>query len=514
MTPDPHNTPVSPRVLVIGGGISGLAAAHRLVELSDPSEQSLSISLWEQSDRLGGVLSTKHEEGLQIEESADNFITTVPHGLNLCRRLGLDDQLTQTAPDSRRTFVVHRNRLHKLPDGFLMMAPTKMWPLAVTPLLSPWGKFRAGLEYFIPPKVDNEDESMASFGRRRLGSQVFERMIEPLISGVYGAEMEQLSVLATMPRFRDMERDHGSLIRAMRSEMRKRKRQAKKTKKTDQYNSGASPSGTPLKESGSHKGEGGARYSLFVTLREGLSKLVETLTDRLPNDCAQTNRAAKSLKRIKTDDRYIWEATAEDGTVEQFDAVILATPSGTAATLLRDIDQKSSDMVAAIEHTGTAIATVAFNREQVGHPLDGAGFVVPSVENTPILAASFSSIKYPHRAPEGKALIRIFAGGARAPEMAEMEDEKLLKTLLDGLRPLLRIEGEPYYSTVAHWPRTMPQYHVGHLDRIAQLEKQLEAFQGFELAGNAYHGVGVPACIQSGEKAAERVLEELGLWQT
>ncbi|MFH1265351.1 MAG: protoporphyrinogen oxidase, partial [Planctomycetota bacterium] len=240
----------TPRVAVIGGGISGLAAAHRLVELKPEAE----ITLFERDARLGGVLRTVHENGYQVEASADNFITTVPWGVDLSKRLGLGDQLIQTNPAHRRTYVVRRRRLYRLPDGFLMMAPTQMWPLAVTPLLSPMGKLRAAMEYFIPPRKEDVDESMAAFVRRRLGREVFERLVEPLVSAVYAADMEKLSLLATLPRFRDMEREHGSLIRAMRHQMAARK------KSQVGYPAGGD--------------ESGARYSLFLTLRDGLTSMV------------------------------------------------------------------------------------------------------------------------------------------------------------------------------------------------------------------------------------------------
>ncbi len=204
------------RIAVIGGGIAGLAAAHRLRELDPRCE----LTLFEAGPRLGGVLSTVCEEGFQVEQSADNFITTIPWGVDLCRRLGLADELVQTNAAYRRTFVVHRGRLHRLPDGFLMMAPTRWWPLAVSPILSPLGKLRAALEYFIPPREGDADESMAAFVRRRLGREAFDRLVEPLVSAVYAADLEKLSVLATLPRFREMERDFGSLIRAMRHQTR------------------------------------------------------------------------------------------------------------------------------------------------------------------------------------------------------------------------------------------------------------------------------------------------------
>ena len=465
------------RIAVVGGGIAGLAAAHRLVEL-DPS---CTIVLMEVALRVGGVLSTIHEDGFQIEQSADNFITTVPYGLDLCRRLGLSEQLVQTNPKYRQTYVVHRGRLHKLPDGFLMMAPTRMWPLALTPILGPLGKLRAGLEYFIPPSKNEADESMASFVRRRLGREVFDRLVEPLVSAVYAADMEKLSVDATLSRFRDMEREHGSLIRAMRRQMAARRRAKHKTET-----------------------QSGARYSMFVTLRDGLQTLVDALASRLPEGAI---RLDSPVTRIERREPSGWSVSCGEVT-EVFDRVILATPSHVAADLLKPVDPPLGERLGRIEHSGTAILSLAFDRKQIGHPMRGAGAVVPGVEKSPILAVSFSSQKYTHRAPDGKVILRVFVGGARAPEMAEMEDEKLLPLVLGELGRLLRITGEPIYQSVAHWPRTMPQYHVGHKGLVSEIEARVAALPGLELAGNAYHGVGLPDCIHGGELAAERALAE------
>jgi oxygen-dependent protoporphyrinogen oxidase len=465
------------RVAVVGGGISGLAAAHRLVEL-DPGVQ---VTLFERGSRLGGVLWTVHEKGFQVEQSADNFITTVPWGLDLCKRLGLGDELVQTNPDCRRTFVVRAGRLCRLPDGFLMMAPTQMWPLAVTPILSPLGKLRAALEYFLPARRDDADESMAGFVRRRLGREVFQRLVEPLVSAVYAADMEKLSVLATLPRFREMERQYGSLIRAMRH----------------QRKSVGAARHSPT--------QSGARYSMFVTLRRGLTSLVEALAARLP---AGTVRLETPLDQMRRQSDGWWLSPA-GGSPERFDAVILATPSHESARLLQPTDALLAGDLGRIVHAGTAIVTVGYRRGQIRHKLDGMGFVVPAVEQSPMLAGSFSSRKYVHRAPQGTELFRVFVGGARRPEMAEMEDDRLVPLVLGELARLLGIDGEPLYTTTAHWPGTMPQYHVGHLDLVARIDKQRAAIPGLELAGNAFQGVGVPVCIHSGEQAAERVIANL-----
>jgi len=432
------------------------------------------VSLLEAGPRLGGVLSTVQQDGFQVEQSADNFITTIPWGLDLCKRLGLMDQLVQTNPACRRTFVVCRGRLYKLPDGFLMMAPTRLWPLAVTPILSPWGKLRAAVEYFIPPRRDDGDESMAAFVRRRLGREAFDRLVEPLVSAVYAADMEKLSVLATLSRFREMELKHGSLVRAMRAQMKARP---------------------------ATRGESGARYSMFVTLRDGLSRLVETLAARLPPGTVRLGAPVTRIERQENGWR-VW--LNEDG--QDADAVILATPSHVAAALLEPIDSELAAELAGIEHSGTAIVSLGYNRDQIGHPLDGMGAVVPAVEQSPILAISFSSRKYTHRAPQGKELLRVFLGGARQPELAEMDGRELRRLVVDELALLLDVRGEPCFCDVAHWPRTMPQYHVGHRQRVARIEARAALLGSFALAGNAYHGVGLPDCIHGGQRAAERVL--------
>lgn len=463
------------RIAVLGGGISGLAAAHRLLEL----EPNCHVTLLERRAQLGGVLSTVHANGYQIEQSADNFITTVPWAIDLCRRLGLADQLIQTNPAHRRTFVVRRGRLHRLPDGFLMMAPTRMWPLAVTPILSPLGKLRAALEYVLPPRQDDTDESMAGFVRRRLGREVFDRLVEPLVSAVYAADMERLSVLATLPRFREMERKHGSLIRAMRYEMAQRKQAQKQS-----------------------ESQSGARYSMFLTLRNGLSSLVDALAARLPQEAIRLNTTVQRLERTAEG----WAATMSDQSRETFDAVLVATPAHAAGQLLQPLDATLGNELSSIEHSGTAIVSVGYRREQIGHPLDGMGVVVPAIEHSPVLACSFSSQKYAHRAPADRVLLRIFAGGARAPELAELDDARLCPLLLAETNRLLDIQGQPDYLDVAHWPGTMPQYHVGHRERVAEIEARVAALPQLELAGNAYHGVGVPNCIHSGERAAERLL--------
>jgi oxygen-dependent protoporphyrinogen oxidase len=469
---------ISRRVAVIGAGISGLAAAHRLREI-DPGCQPM---VFERGSRLGGVIQTVHQAGFQVEQSADNFITTVPWGVDLCKRIGLGGELIHTNPAHRQTYVVRRGRLHKLPDGFLMMAPARMWPLAVTPILSPMGKLRAALEYLIPPRRREGDESMAAFVRRRLGREVFDRLVEPLVSAVYAADMERLSLNATLSQFREMELAHGSLIRAMRSRMKEMRHQPK-----------------------AGSGDSGARYSMFVTPRDGLESIVGAIATRLPPGSVRLDTPVEQMEPAAGGRWNLRLGGSIPGGLESFDAVILSTPSHEAGRLLATVAPALGADLASIEHSGTAIVSAGYRREQVVHPLNGMGVVVPALEKSSILACSFSSQKYAHRAPDGHVLLRIFAGGALHPELASMPDEELRPLALGELDRFLGIRGEPVYLSIAHWPRTMPQYHVGHKDLIARIEAAVRKIPNLALAGNAYHGVGIPHCIHSGEQAAESV---------
>jgi len=505
--PRPYGWPL-PRAAVVGGGISGLAAALRLLELSRSKHLGCEVVLFEATSHLGGALWTLHEQGYQIERGVDNFITTVPWGVELCRSLGLEDQLIQTDPRYRQTFVVRKGRLHKLPEGFLMMAPTRLWPLVTTPLLGPRGKLRCALEYFLPARKDDAEESMAEFVRRRLGREACQRLVEPLVGAVYAGDLEKLSVHATLMPLRKMEREHGSLIRAMRRQMKQRR---------------------------GMQSESGPRFSMFVTLREGLSSLVYAISFQLPLEGVKmetrVNRIQRAGNRWKvyfspTGDLSPGGKTSADASSpsahtadpatasrpeynQPFDVVVLATPAYETARLLQGVDDQAAELLASIEHSSTVVATLAYQREQIGHALDGMGIVVPSIEGSVLLACSLSSRKYPHRAPEGKELLRVFAGGPRWPEAVEADDKMVLSRVLDELEPLLQIHGPPEYVHIARWPRSMPQYNVGHRELVAEVEKRVAALPGVVLAGNAYHGVGIPHCIHSGQNAAERVAEHL-----
>ncbi len=467
------------RVVVVGGGISGLATAHRLVELAPNVE----VTLFEAAPRLGGVLETVRHGDYLLESGADNFITNVPWAIDLCRRVGLEHDLLQTRPGHRTAFVVRRGRLHKIPQGFIIMAPSRMWPIMTTGILSPLGKLRLAAEYFVPPRKEDGDESLAEFVTRRLGREAYDRLVQPLIGGIYTGDPRQLSLLATMPRFREMERKHGSMTRAMLRQMARRSK--------------------------SETQSSGGRYSMFVAPREGMASLVEALAQRLPARTICTNGRVERIER-QPDGRWQVELNPGSGLRSAVaDAIVLATPAGAAAHLLRPLQSELADELAEIHHSSCAIVTLVYRRDQIAHPMDGFGFVVPIVEKRKILSGSFASVKYVGRAPENEVVIRVFIGGTCQSELLDLDDAQLRQLAIQELAELMGIHGTPQFDRIVRYRDTMPQYYVGHQDRVQRIAAQVAKLGGLFVTGNAYQGVGVPFCIHGGEQTAEKVVDYL-----
>ena len=445
--PDPAQPPKT--IAVIGGGISGLAAAHRLRELDPLAE----VTLFEASNRLGGIISTIRRDGFLIEQSADSFITNAPSAIDLCRRIGLVDDLIPTNAAHRGATVVSRGKLHRVPDGFVLMAPNRLGPTLRSPILSLSGKARLLCERFIKPRRETSDESVADFARRRLGREVFERLVQPLVGGIYTADPERLSMAAALPRFLEMERRHGSLSRALSVA-----RQGEPLRE-DAKNHPNNTSPTDLAESG-------ARYSLFMTPRDGLSTLIEKLNARLSPDCVQLNTEILGLEKVgnrwrltikpKTSGAGFEDVTFQFHEVPEFDAIVLATPAPAASKLLANVDVDLSAELADIEHAGSSIVCLGYDEYQFARPLDSFGFVVPAIERRKILSASFSSVKFPGRAPTRKILIRVFLGGALQPELLSLPDNQLVTIAESELRDLLGITGPSCLSLVFRWPRYAP----------------------------------------------------------
>jgi protoporphyrinogen/coproporphyrinogen III oxidase len=450
------------RVAVVGGGVAGLAAAHRLVErgVSD-------IVLLEAGARLGGSIATEHAGGFTIEAGADSLLTEKPWAVGLCERLGV--RLVGTREGERRTYVVHDGRLAPLPEGFLLLAPTDLAALAASPLFSWRGKLRMALDVVLPRGADVPDESVAHFVRRRLGREAFERVAEPLVGGIYTADAERLSLAATMPRFRELERRHRSVILGLRA------------------GAGASRAA-------------GARYSLFAAPAGGAGALIEALARRLPAGVVRLRTPVAGLAR----DGDGWRLGA-GGEALGADALVLATPAHAAAPLLAPIDAGLGRLLADIDYASSATVTLAYPSAALP-ALGGFGFVVPAVERRELIACTYASRKFPGRAPEGHELVRAFVGGALRSDLLARDDDALVDVVRRELRHLAGIAAPPELTRVHRHSSAMPQYAVGHLERVAAIEARAAALPGLALAGAAYRGVGVPDCVHSGEAAADRVL--------
>lgn len=471
------NAPPRRRIAVLGAGITGLAAAHRLHELLPEAE----VTVFDAAPRPGGVLRTDRRDGWLLERSADNFITNVPWGVELCRRLGLEGELIETDPRLRRALVVHRGQVVPVPDGFSLMTPARLWPILTTPILSWRGKLRLAGEYFVPRRRDERDESLESFAVRRLGREAFERLVQPLVAGIYTADAARLSVAAALPRFVEMEQIHGGLIRAAR-------RRSTTGRATDDQ-------------------AAGARYSLFVAPRDGMQRLVDALVERLP---ATALRMGTEVKRVARTPQGAWQlALGGGGEPPTVDGVIVALPAPAAARALADADRPLAELLGEIPYAGSAVALAGYRTDQFAWLPQGFGFVVPEIERRRLLAASFASHKFPGRAPAGHVLVRLFFGGAMHPEMDELDEAELQRIAAEELGALCGLKGEPQFFEVQRWRGAMPQYHLGHLERLRRIEARVGELPGLRLAGNAYHGVGVPQCIDSGQRAAEELARHL-----
>ncbi|HWT00467.1 MAG TPA: protoporphyrinogen oxidase [Pyrinomonadaceae bacterium] len=470
-----------PRVVVIGGGISGLAAAHRLVELSAQHDDPPEVLLLEASAQTGGVIRTTRRDGFLLEAGPDSFISEKPAGVELAKRLGLASRLIETNAEHRRSFIVRKGRLHAVPEGFQLLAPSRIWPFVTTPIFSLRGKARMALDLVLPRREaqNGGDESLAQFVRRRLGREALERMAQPMVGGIYTADPENLSLRATMPRFLEMERAHGSLIRAMLKQRR----------------------GQQASEA---KGTSGARYSLFLSFDEGMRVLSDALAGRLAAATIRLNTRAEALAHDAATGR--WEIRTNSGETLKAGAVCLALPAFASAKLLRGTDAELAAELDAIPYASTATVNLAYKRSDVPHPLDGFGFVVPLVERRSILACTFSSVKFAGRAPGGQALLRAFVGGALQPEMFALDEEEMLRAARRDLRELLGIEAPPIFAHTEKWPRSMAQYHLGHIERVGRIRQRLEKLPTLKLAGNAFDGAGIPDCVRSGETAAEEIM--------
>jgi oxygen-dependent protoporphyrinogen oxidase len=480
------------RVIIVGGGIAGLAAAYRTVQAA-PEVQ---ITLIESADRLGGKIVTERVDGFVIEGGPDTFLSYKPRGIGLCRDLGIEQRLHGTNEKIRRTYVMRQGKLYDLPEGLTGLIPSRFGPLARSRLISPWGKLRMGLDYFIPPRSLNGDESLAQFVERRLGRELYDRMIEPLLSGIYAGDGEQLSLGATFPQLRQTELEHGSLVKGMLA-AKKKAAYAARARNAVQSKDAASK-----------------KWAAFVTPETGLAEIVEALEAQLTSIEIRLNTQVKKVTSASRPAPFLGEGMGmrvelENGETLEADAVILATPAYSTAQIVDDLDPDLAAALRGIPYASTVTLSVAYKLSDIPKPLDAYGYIIPRAEGRSILACTWTSTKFPHRAPDGYGLIRAFLGRAGGDEVLNYTNDDLLRMVRDELRDVLGITAEPLLQRIFRWPQAMPQYTLGHLDRVAVIDRRLAQHHGLYVAGNAYRGIGLPDCIASGEAAAAAALKYL-----
>jgi len=461
------------RIAIVGGGISGLSAAFALEEQRRNSSPNLEYVLYESSPRLGGVLHTEHIDGCVVEAGPDSFITEKPWAADFCRTLGLGDQLIGSNDADRKTYILTRGRLVEMPDGLMFMVPTKILPTGLSPLFSWKTKLRMTQELFHPPRAADRDESVAAFVERHYGTEMVDRLADPLLSGVYGGEAASLSVRAVLPRFAEMERTHGSLGRAM---LAARKKISTLTRQP------APP--------------------LFTSLKAGMQHLAETAVSRLTSNSLQTNTTVQAVQR----EAGGWVVSAGMRS-DYFDGIILALPGPAAANVLRLASPELSAEFAAIQYTSSITVGLGYDREVRQSLPPGFGFLVPRSEGKRLLAATFVHNKFPHRAPEDRALLRCFFAGRNAEAVWQLPDDQIVGIVRNELQQILGLRAEPLFARVYKWKSAMAQYGVGHLDRLDRIEHLRQQLPGLALAGNAYHGIGVPDCVRSGRDAAAQLIK-------
>ncbi len=464
------------RIAVIGAGVTGLAAANRLLELQSETGRPIEVVLFEGSDRVGGVFGTERIGDYLVERGADSFITTKPAALALTRRLGLENRVVSTNSQYRSSLIVSRGKPVATPKGFNLVAPGDLGAIMRTPLLSWAGKLRVLAEPLVPRRTDPSDESVASFVRRRMGREALDRLVQPLVGGIYTSDPEVLSAQTTLARFVAMERDYGSLYRGLR----------------------ASPSHS---EGGG--GVSGARYGLFVSFRDGMQELLSGLEHKVRLHArVQTHSPVKSLRREGQE--WILQTGAA---AERFHGVVVCLSAPSAARLLQSVSPDCALPIGEIPCASSAIVVTGHALADIQHPLDAFGLVVPHREGRKILATSFLSRKFDNRAPAGRVCLRTFVGGAMQPEEYEKSDDEIVKTVLSELKSILGVNGKPDFAVVCRYGQAMPQFHVGHAARVQEIRRRAESLGTVVLAGNYFDGVGVPDCVQSGEQAAELLLQ-------
>jgi oxygen-dependent protoporphyrinogen oxidase len=466
------------RLVIVGGGIAGLSAAYFALEKAKKMGEPVHLQLLDEMDRLGGCILTEKSDGFVIEGGPDCFLYEKPWALTLCEKLGLGDRILNTN-ENRKVFILSKGRLHELPEGFMLMVPTSFTPFIKSSLISWPGKIRMAVDLFIPKKKSDEEESLADFVRRRLGEEALEKIAEPLVAGIHAGTPETMGLKSTFPRFLQIEEEYGSLIRGM---LARRKIALQFQRK------------------------GGPQRTMFLTLKDGLGEWVDCLREKIGEE---TINLRKSVVKVKRKEKGNYQIQLSDGTSLEADSIILAIPSFITAKIVEEMDAKLSEILLTIPYVSSATVSLAYRRSQIRHPLDGFGFIIPRAEKRRIMASTWTSVKFNYRAPGDMVLLRAFVGGVNNEHLVSLDDEEMLRIIREELRDIMGVEGEPILTKIYRWEKSMPQYLVGHLGKVARIEERTNLQPGLFLTGCAYKGIGISDAVHDAEIVAKKAVEYL-----
>lgn len=469
------------KIAIVGGGISGLAAAYTL-QKSKREGKDIDFVLIEKGQRAGGQIVTEKVDGFTIEGGPDCFIVDKPWALQLANELGIGDRLQNTNEQNSGTFILSNGKLHPLPEGVTLLVPTKFFPFVTSGLFSWPGKIRMGMDLFIPRRKEVDDESLAGFVRRRLGQEALDKLAEPLIGGIHASDPEKMSVMSTFPRLVEMEKKNRSLILAALEGRRKMKAMPKRP---------------------------GPKRTFFISFAGGMQELIDTLANAIDSEHVLCGKEVVSMEKLEMPPRPRYKLHFQGGDSLEVDAVIFAALAFNTADLIGRWDRVLAEKLRVIPHVDSATISLGFKASDVGK-LKGYGFIVPLAEGRNLMATTFSSQKWANRAPEGYVLMRGFVGGAHHKELVGLDDDSLVNLVLKEWKDILGLEAKPVLSKVFRWYKSMPQYTVGHLDRLAEIEGRAAQHDGLFLCGASYRGVGIPDCVNKASMAAEKAIEYLG----
>ena len=463
------------RLIIVGGGIAGLATAYFALEWAKKEGQNIHLLLLDEKNRLGGCILTEKVDDFVIEGGPDCFLYEKPWALALCEKLGLGDRILNTN-ENRRTFILSNGKLHELPEGFMLMVPTSFMPFIKSSLISWPGKMRMAMDYFIPRKQSHQEESLSEFVRRRLGNEALEKIAEPLVAGIHAGTPETMGLKSTFPRFLQIEEEYGSLIRGMLA----RRKMALQWQRKE-----------------------GPNRTMFLTLKDGLGEWMDCLKERIGDETFCLETKVVGIEKLGEND---YRVKLSDGTFREADAIVLATPSFVTGKVIQGLDPKLSEILLTIPYVSSATVSLAYRRPQIHHPLDGFGFIIPREEKRKIMASTWTSVKFNHRAPKDAVLLRAFVGGANNEALVNLDDDMMLRMVREELRDIMGVEGDPLLTKIYRWEKSMPQYLVGHLEKVAQIEERTNLQPGLFLTGCAYKGIGISDSVHDAEITAEKAV--------